>query len=143
MDAKEYLLQIKRIETRIKNIDEEIERLHSEIITIRSAWPDGQPHGSGKSDPVGDLAVKLVVELEEIETKQLILRGNLWRTRNEIITTLGKLEHAEHNRLLYLRYVKGEQWERIALDMHYSYQWVCGVLHDNALQALQETLDRN
>lgn len=143
MNAKEYLQQVKQLNYQIQNIDDEIKQLRSEIITIRSSWPDGQPHGTGTSDPVGEVATKLADELTELEHKQLDLQSRLWRKRTEIVATIGKLQHPEHNRLLYLRYVQLEMWEQIAVEMHYTYQWVAGPLHSNALQELQQILDRS
>lgn len=142
MVAKEYLQQIKILTTQIQNIDDEIKSLRSEVITIRSSWPDGQPHGSNTSDPVGNVATRLADELIKLEKRQLDLQGELWHKRNEIINTLNQLQHAESNRLLYLRYVQDKTWEHIAVEMHYSYQWVSTALHSNALCELQEILDR-
>ena len=143
MLAKEYLQQVKNIDCQIKNIDDEIKQLRSEIITIRSAWPDGQPHGTGTSDPVGNTATKLADKLDALEHKHMEMLSKLWHKRTEIVNNLGKMQHAEYNRLLYLRYVKLEMWEQIAVDMHYTYQWVAGSLHSNALEELQQILDRN
>lgn len=143
MLAKEYLQQVKNIDYQIKNLDDEIKQLRSEIITIRSAWPDGQPHGTGASDPVGNTATKLADKLDDLEHKHMDMLSKLWHKRTEIVNTIGKMQHAEYNRLLYLRYVKLEMWEQIAVDMHYTYQWVAGSLHSNALEELQQILDRN
>lgn len=143
MEAKEYLSQIKKLNQQIRNLDEEIQDLRSEIITVRSSWPDGEIHGSGGTSPVEVAVEKLVDGLQKIETEQLMLRSRLWSVRNEIINTIGQVTHAECNRLLYLRYVKCEMWEEIAVDMHYTYQWVAGPLHSNALQEIQQILDSN
>ena len=143
MEAKEYLNQIKNLNRQIQNLDEEIQDLRSEIITVRSTWPDGEIHGSGGTNPVEVAVEKLVDGLQRIETEQLLLRSKLWAVRNDIINTIGQVQHAECNRLLYLRYVQCEMWEEIAVEMHYTYQWVAGPLHSNALQELQQILDRN
>lgn len=143
MNAKEYLMQIRILDNRIRNIDEEIQDIRSEIITVRSSWPTGQPHGVGTSKPVEEMVEKLVDELETLETQQLLLRSQLWTARVKIIDTIGKVQKAESNRLLYLRYVQLKRWEEIAVDMNYTYQWVCGTLHPNALYEVQQILDRN
>lgn len=143
MEAKEYLLQIKKLNRQIQSLDEEIQDLRNEIITVRSTWPDGEIHGSGGTSPVEAAVEKLIDGLTKIELKQLDLYSRLWSKRNEIINTIGELSNADHNRLLYLRYVRCEMWEEIAVEMHYTYQWVAGPLHSNALQELQQILDRN
>ena len=48
MDAKEYLMRIKTIQAKLNVIDANIRKLKQEIeklteVTVRSAWPDGQP----------------------------------------------------------------------------------------------------
>ena len=140
MNAKEYLMQIRMLDNKIKNLDEEIRDIRSEIITVRSSWPDGQPHGTGVSNPVESAVVKLRDQLEEMEHRMMALRSQLWSTRNDVIETIGKVTQAEYNRLLYLRYVQGKMWEQIAVDMGYTYQWVAGPLHSNALQEIDEIL---
>lgn len=140
MSAKEYLMQVRMLTNKIKNLDEEIRDIRSEIITVRSSWPDGQPHGAGLSNPVESAVEKLIDQLQKIELQQLMLHSQLWSARNEVIETIGKVSHAEYNRLLYLRYVQGEMWEQIAVDMGYTYQWVAGPLHSNALQEVEEIL---
>ena len=140
MSAKEYLMRIRILDTKIKNLDSEIRDLRSEIITVRSSWPDGQPHGTGISNPVESAVEKLIDQLADIERQHIMLQSKLWSARNEVIETIGKVSHAEYNRLLYLRYVQGEMWEQIAVDMGYTYQWVAGPLHSNALQEVEDIL---
>lgn len=142
MEAKEYLQQIGVLDNRIKNLDDEIKNVRDEIIIVRSSWPDGQPHGSGTTSPVEVAVQELLDGLQGLETLQMHLRSQLWSKRNEIINTIGELSNPNHNRLLYLRYVQQKIWEEIAVDMHFSYQWVSGALHSNALQELQKILDR-
>ena len=142
MEAKEYLQQIEVLDNRIKNLDDEIKNVRDEIITVRSSWPDGQPHGSGTTSPVEVAVQELLDGLQGLETLQMHLRSQLWSKRNEIINTISELSNPDHNRLLYLRYVQLKIWEEIAVDMHFSYQWVSSALHSNALQELQIILDR-
>ena len=140
MNAKEYLMQVRMLDNKIKNLDEEIRDIRSEIITVRSSWPDGQPHGTGISNPVESAIEKLMDQLQTLEHQMMSMQSQMWRTRNEIIETIGKVTQAEYNRLLYLRYVQGKMWEQIAVDMGYTYQWVAGPLHSNALQEIDEIL---
>lgn len=143
MTAKEYLLQIEQLKTMIRNTDDLINDLRAQEISVRSAWPDGQPHGSGTTDPVGNAASKLADELMDAEYSQLQWRRALYRKQIEITETLSKLERPEHNRLLFLRYVEGWTWDQIAEDMERTYQWVANSvsgLHGNALRELEKIL---
>ena len=137
MKAKDYLLQCRQIEEQIRQIDTEIQSLRDEQILLRSPWPDGQPHGTGKSDPVGDQAAKIVDLIQRLEVKQLKKRGELWLKRAEIIETIGLVQDEVLNRLLWLRYVQGVSFEEVAVDMHYSYRHVTR-LHGEALQRVEK-----
>ena len=141
--AQKYLEQIQRIRATISNLDSQIERLRNEEASVRSAWPDGQPHGAGTTDPVGNAAAKLADELVDLEFAQLEWRRELHRKEVRIIELLSRLRKPEHNRLLYLRYVEGWTWEAIAEEMNRSYQWVADSvrgLHGNALQEFDKIL---
>lgn len=141
MTGKEYLLRIKKLTTDLQNIEDEIRRTKEDQITIRSAWPDGQPHGTGGSDPVGEMAIRIIEKLkdkcEEYERKRL----RLMKEKDDIIDTISKLSHPEYSRILYLRYVSFYTWEEIAVDMHYTYQWVAGPLHGNALAEIEKIIN--
>lgn len=134
MTAKEYLNQIRKLDTQIRRYDENIQMIRTELVTLREQWPDGQPHSkSGTSDPVGEQATKLADTLTELETKQLKTRAKLWRTRMEIIDRIGQLSDGVLVSVLFSRYVDCKAWEQIAVDMGYSYRHIVR-LHGEALE---------
>ena len=135
MNAKDYLMQCRQIEEQILQIDAEIQSLRDEQILLRSPWPDGQPHGTGKSDPVGNQAAKIADQIQTLEKK----RGELWLKRSEIIETIGMVQDFVLHRLLWLRYVQGVSFEEVAVDMHYSYRHVTR-LHGKALQRVEKIM---
>lgn len=140
MTGREYLRQARALNSKIKNLEEEVDKLREEQAAVRSAWPDGQPHGTGTTDPTGVMASRLADKLLTAEHELLATRDALLVKRMEILKTINKVERAEYNRLLYLRYVQCLKWEDIAEDMHYVYQWVAGPLHDNAVAEVEKIL---
>ena len=44
--------------------------------------------------------------------------------------------------LLYKRYFGYKAWETIACEMHFTYKWVSGGLHNKALAQVQKALNR-
>lgn len=140
MTAKEYLMQIRKLNSDIQNIDDEIKKLREETASLRSAWPDGQLHGTGTTDPTGRVAVQLADELADAERRHVQCRRKLWRKRLEVIEAIRKVERADCSRLLYLRYVQCERWEQIAVEMDFTYQWVAGGLHSIALKEFEKIL---
>lgn len=141
MTAKEYLQQVAALSERIRQIEAEIQKLREEQILLRSPWPDGQPHGTGKSDPVGNQATKIADQIRELETKQLKKRGELWIKRSEIIETIGRIGDEKLNRLLWMRYVEDDSFEKIAVEMHYTYRHVVR-LHGDALVRVDRILEQ-
>ena len=123
MNAKRYLLQVKTLDTIISRLDREIERARNELVTLKSSWPDGQPHGSGgKSDPVGEKAAKLADLIAGIEEEQMVKRAQLWKARSEIVVTISKVEDPVLQEILNSHYVDGKTFEQVAVDIGYSWR---------------------
>lgn len=140
MTTKEYLLQVRKLDTTIKRLDQELARARNELITLRSSWPDGQPHGSGgKSDPVGEKAAQLADTITRIETEQLETRSHLWYVRSVIIEKIGGVADPLLQEILYSHYVDGKCFEQIAVDIGYSWRHTIRK-HGEALQAMDVVL---
>lgn len=161
MSAKEYLLQVGIIDAQLKTIDANIERLRRELealddISLSSSWTDGQPHGTKTSDPTGSKAVKLADsynakriklkdELLQLEYEQLITRSKLWSARMEVCETIEKIIATKdpmaktYYRILTMRYVEGESWEQIAVDIGYTWRHTIR-LHGEALKRMEKIL---
>lgn len=122
MTVKEYLNQIKILGARVEAIDSELKALREEIGQLRSPWPDGQPHGSGVTNPVEAEAVKLADKLSKLEEENIKTRSQLWGQRTVIVDQIGKVPDELSQRLLYSRYVDGDSFEQIAVDIGYSYR---------------------
>lgn len=137
MTAQEYLLQYKRMTARIQMAESELERLRDERAAVSSKL-DGMPRGSELSDRTARLATKIADKEMDI----VALRAEALEIRSEILLTLSKLSDPRYAKLLHLRYVDGCTWEDVASQLYYVRQWVSTTLHDRALDALQELLDR-
>lgn len=155
MYAKEYLLQIRSLDARLKIIDNTIKKLRAEIesldISVKSSWPDGQPHGTILTDPTGSkatqLADKVDIRREELrkrlldyEYEQIRVRSALWSKQIEIIDTLSKVTDPTLYKILSYRYVDGQSFEWIAVEINYTWRHTIN-LHGRALEELQRILD--
>ena len=155
MYAKEYLLQIRSLDARLKIIDNTIKKLRTEIesldISVKSSWPDGQPHGTILTDPTGSkatqLADKVDIRREELrkrlldyEYEQIRVRSALWSKQIEIIDTLSKVKDPTLYKILSYRYVDGQSFEWIAVEINYTWRHTIN-LHGRALEELQRILD--
>ena len=136
MNAKEYLLQYKMLVVRIENAERDIDEIREERNSI-SIFLDGMPRGSA----ISDKTAKLAVLLADMEAELLDLRTEAWLKKLEIIRTIDKLSNPAEVKLLHLRYLDNYTWEKIAVTMNYTYQWVAGTLHSNALQSLDKIIN--
>ena len=141
MTAKEYLQQVGRLDEKIRQLEREIEGLRAAEVSLRSPWPDGLPRGTGIGDPVGREAALVADKIRGLEERVMRKRGELFSKRLEVIETLGEMTDPTLNRLLWAKYVDGQTWEQIAVDLSYTYRHIIN-LHGKALEAMEEILER-
>jgi len=162
MKAKEYLLQYGRIQSRLRLIDSNIDKLRRDLrnlddISVSSPWPDGQPHGTKTSDPTGSKAVKLAdsinvkrdqlrKELEDYEYQQIMERSKLWSKGIEITEKLGEIMLCDdinaktYHDILQMRYIQNALWEEIAIAIGYTFRHTIR-LHGEALKKMEDILN--
>ena len=121
---------------RIENAELDLQALREERESI-GIQLDGMPRGSSLSDKTARLAAALA----DAEAEVMAMRSEAWSIRMDIIRTIDRMNNPEEVRLLHLRYVDGYTWERIAVEMNYTYQWVAGPLHGEALQSLDRIIN--
>ena len=115
---KQYLRSYQVAKRRVGLIQEEIEELRSSK-TSPVGLGDGMPHGSGTSDLSGYAARldELLRELEAEKEMQMV-------TYREIRQQIGMVPDAIEQEILSRRYLIGQSWEKIAVEMKYSYRHV-------------------
>lgn len=133
MNAKEYLLQYKSIDARVRILQSEIEALRTEAEGM-SINLDGMPKSQGTNDKTARIAI-LLAECETALTEEL---SKAWKMRIEMVEMLGKLQ-SKHQQLLYARYIRLQTWEHIAVDMDITWRH-CYRLHGSALVELEKVL---
>ena len=107
----EWLEQVEKLDELIRAKRNDIADIMDRATKI-TASIDGMPHGSGKSDKVGDNAVKLADNRrEELHT--------LERKKEYIIKTIETLPAKEYG-VIYREFVLLMTQEQIAFDMCYS-----------------------
>ncbi|MBM6830003.1 hypothetical protein H9X85_10830 [Anaerotignum lactatifermentans] len=126
-EKKKYLRRYLDAKRRANLLQEQIESLR-ENKTSPSGTLDGMPHGSGTSDLSG-YAARLDELLRELETE----REMQMITYHEIWNQVKKIPNATEQEVLTRRYLIGQSWEKIAVEMHYSYRQIIRI-HGAALQ---------
>lgn len=123
---------------RYQQIDMEINQLlleKSEIFALGTKITptySNMPKGTGTSDKVQSTIEKLEAQENKINQKVDLL----YKVKEDIEKALYTVKDDTLRVLLRYRYINGLTWEKIAVNMHYTYQWVCK-LHGEALRNLR------
>ena len=134
-EAKEYLQQVRRAKIHIDSLQEEIETMKELAISIGAISQGEKVMSSVSQDKMTDIICKIedrMAELKDKVTEYIQLRA-------EVMATISKVDNDDYQQILYKRYCQMKKWEEIALEMSYTYQWVCK-LHGRALEEIREIL---
>lgn len=132
MTAKEYLKRYRTLNAYIDCKLEEVAQLR-ELSTRLSPTAMFDRNGN-VSDKVGRTAAKIVDLEREIDREV----DELVKMRKEIEETVSKIDDERFKTLLTMRYINGYKWEKIALEMHYSYSSITYYLHPRALREVEK-----
>lgn len=136
MTAKEYLNQVRNLESKMKILKEEIDTLREMVVSTGAIQQDERVLSSGTQDKMAETICK--INEKECEWNDLMREFAL--ARANVIINIQKLNNPEYEQILYKRYCQSKKWEEIALEMNYTYQWVCK-LHGRALLELDKVLN--
>lgn len=125
-EKKQFLRQYQAARRRESLILEEIEQLRSSK-TSPIRLMDGLPHGSGISDLSGYVA-RLDELLRELETEREKQLEAYQRIRERIM----KVPNQTEQDVLARRYLLGQSWEKISVEINYDYRYVLKI-HGKAL----------
>ena len=131
MTSKEYLQQIRRIDTLINRKREEL--IHLRELGDISAMDYEKERVT--SSPVQDSMANIVCKIVDLENEINQDIKEYLEIKQEVIRTIDSLEEPELIDLLYRRYVRFEKWEKIAYKMNYSLRGI-HKLHGKALIAI-------
>ena len=136
MTAKEYLNQVKNLESKMKILKEEIDTLREMVVSTGAIQQGERVLSSGTQDKMAETICK--INEKECEWNDLMREFAL--ARANVIINIQKLNNPEYEQILYKRYCQSKKWEEIALEMNYTYQWVCK-LHGRVLLELDKVLN--
>ena len=136
MTAKECLMQVRNLESKMKILKEEIDTLREMVVSTGAIQQGERVLSSGTQDKMAETICK--INEKECEWNDLMREFAL--ARANVIINIQKLNNPEYEQILYKRYCQSKKWEEIALEMNYTYQWVCK-LHGRALLELDKVLN--
>jgi len=135
MRAKEYLLQIGKIDRLIENKAAEMNHWKAIAIGTTAYSEADRVQSSGSKDKMAD-AVCRYLQLDEELNRAIDL---LVATKQEVIRTIEQLEADEYD-ILHKMYVQGKTIQEVSEGRAKSYSWVASK-HGGGIANLQKILD--
>ena len=132
MTAKEYLNRVRRQNYILKQTEKELNEIRADILTLRASSLSEHVSGSKNSD-TADKYIRLESYMEKVNAEW----DKLIDMRNAAKDLIGAMPDPMHRAVLYARYINGQRWEDIAMDMHYSWKGIFK-LHDQALRVFDQ-----
>lgn len=129
MTAKEYLEQIELLDIKIEQKEEQLSGLRATAGGDAAIRYDKLKI---QTTPSPDAMERNVIRIVELESKIFEDKCKLAHLKDQIVDQIQSLDDPRYIRVLYLRYVKYEKFEQIALDMSYDYTYT-RALHGEAL----------
>ena len=136
MDAKAYLQSIRKADAMIAAMMRERDQIGDMRYRITQTLKPVMVSGGGEHGGFTAASDKMV-DMENDIAKKIAGYIDLKREAGAL---LRRLENPQHYKVLHQHYLLFESFERIAVDMGYTYRNVC-YLHGRALQAFQRVLD--
>lgn len=130
---KEYLLQIKEQNIKVKKQQEYIQRLKDSLDIAGISYEEEKVQSSVEPDKFA----KIFSQIEEEEKILDIMKNTLIRTRVKIINQIQQLDNSKHKDILNIVYVDGKNLRKAAQEMKFSYDYIKEI-HLSALQAFEE-----
>ncbi len=131
-EKKEYLKSYRRAKAEARAIEESIMELRTNKMYPSIGEQDGMPHGSGGSDLSGYAA-----RLDELERRLQAKRWDCIKLYQEIMDAIMAMTDATERTLLQYRYISGLTWEKIAVELDYSWRSI-HYLHSKALKHFEK-----
>ena len=130
MTAKEYLSRYRRLNAYIDCKVEEVAQLRD--LATRLTPTKMFDHNGNTTDKVGRTVAK-IVDLENEINSQI---DELIIIREEIVKTIEQVQDERLRAILMKRYINGDKWEQIAVDMSIDLRFIYR-LHGRALQKIK------
>ena len=113
--------ELKQLRTDVityRHIFDRVDALRDQLERITAQYGD-TPRGGGSGDKMAGM-VSQIVDLLDTMCGQLI---EIEKRRHEAETAISALP-AQQATVMYLRYIEGMSWKRVAREMHYSREYL-------------------
>ena len=136
MDAKTFLNKARTINMEIDSKLKQTQGLRHLVTNITATLSDMPGNPSRTTDKMERIIVR-IVDMEHKIDEDIDALVDL---KDKIQSLINSLDEAEYRVLLTERYINFEDWEKIALTMHYSIRNI-HLMHGRALQLVQAKME--
>ncbi len=132
MTAKEYLLQLSKLDSLIDH-----ESAEYTALMVRAEGNSSPELKERVQTSVSGDSMDSVLDAVEVKDKIRALQLRYIRQRRIIVDQIHSLDNPLYSNILYHRYVQGKNFEQIAVAICHTYKYTIN-LHGHALQAFQK-----
>jgi len=133
MKAKDYMMQIRRMDDRIKALELSAKSALDRATGTTTAY-DKLPIDRSHVNP------RLEENYAELMERIRWEKAELMRVQEDVTATISKIKRNEYATLLLNYYVLGWTFEQCAVNMHFSYRHIVRI-HGEALMEVQRIID--
>lgn len=133
--AKEYLSQIKTLDSKIRRRQQEAKELRDVALSLGSTQMDPDRIRSASPDP--DPMASQVTRYVDIQKEVQAMIIELMELKHQIIGQIAELDDSDCMRVLWKRYVDLKTFNQIADEIGYDIRTIFRI-HGRALQAFNE-----
>ena len=128
-EKKEYLKAYRRMVLREKSLEEDIQELRTNEMFPGAVKYTNMPKGGNRNGDLSNYAVKISEKIEKLKEQYFLTIVS----KMEIKEKIRRVNDAELQEILELRYIHFYSWEKIATERGYTYRHALR-LHGEALK---------
>ncbi len=131
LSTKEWLKRAWKIDNEITALERELLSAKERMLSVTAHYSDIKVQTS-KSNKTEDATLKYIEYKNKLECRI----DALYAVKCEIADAISKVDNPTYRTLLELRYLRYMTWEKIAVELDITFQWV-HVLHKRALKKIK------
>ena len=118
-----------------QSVFDRVDALRDQLERITAQY-GAEPHGGGNGDKMSDMVSQIVDILNNLCAELIEIEKKRYKAEQEI-----KKLPAQQEEIMYLRYIDGMSWEKIAKKTHYSRSHLTKI-HRAAAERMKHEADR-
>lgn len=135
--AKDYFSQIRKTDRLIQRLTDTVNTLRSSLTSQNYELKPDKVQTSGAKDTLSETVVKIVALEDDINARI----DELVRLKIDALNRISNVSDKDQQSILIARYVNGEKWEKIAVEIHFSMRQVHRIHGMALINFANENLD--